>query len=293
MAQVPNWRTKLIENYPNLLHPPEGQPEAAASYISCEEGWHDLLARLCVRMQAALQRGETIRILQIKKKSATLRVYWRGDVTPLTIARIHEATAVAEARSACTCEVCGTEGEPYNLGGACITRCATHARGELVPAPPGPENVHLVRVATPGRDRVVARRYDREADRFADEDPTGLESKRRETIVTENWRVDLMLTHPRLFEIVQDDPKSSFGYPNCAEEWRDALEELCISIETALGQNETFKYFKITQRLGVPWIEWDGEVSGDTVAKIDEASRLFGAFVLRSSRLDGREKPLR
>src|SRR5262245_36376873 len=235
MAQVPSWRTKLIENYPNLLHPPEGRPEAVISYISCEEGWNDLLVRLFVRMQAALQQGETIRILQIKEKSATLGVYWRGVVTPGTVARIHEATALAEARSACTCEACGAEGRLYNVGGACITRCANHAKGEPVPPSPGQENVHCVRVATPGRYRVVARRYDREADRFAD-DPTILESTRRETVVTENWRADLMQAHPRLFEVLEGRPESSFGYPHCAEEWRDDLEQLCTRIETALGQ---------------------------------------------------------
>lgn len=293
MAQGPSWRTKLIENYPSLLRPPEGQPEVEAGYISCEEGWSDLLARLFVRMQAVLQQGETIRIIQIKEKSATLRVYWRGDVTPETVARVHEATALAEARSACTCEACGAEGRLYNLGKTCITRCATHAKGELVPVPPGQENVHLVRVPMPDGDRVVARRYDREADRFVEGDPTVLESKRRETVVTENWRADLMRDHPRLFEIVQDSPELSFGYPRCSEDWRYALEQLCTRIETALAQNETFKFFTIKQRLGIPWIKWDGEVSDDTLAKIQEASRLFGAFVLRSSRLDAWEGPPR
>jgi hypothetical protein len=170
MAAVRSWRTELIEAHRDLFHPPQGHPESAAGYPWCDEGWSDLLARLCVRLRAALREGETIRIIQVKEKFATLRVYWRGDVTPETAARLHEAIALAEARSACTCERCGAVGRLYSDGGVYMTRCAIHAKGELIPAQLSAENIHLVRVPTSDGYRIAARRYDREADRFVDDD---------------------------------------------------------------------------------------------------------------------------
>jgi len=168
MAQVRSWRTELIEAHRDLFHPPEGHPESAADPSRCEEGWSDLLARLCEHLKAALREDETIRIIQVKEKFATLKVYWRGDVTPETATRLH-AIALGEARSACTCERCGTEGRLCSDGGVYMTRCATH--GALVTVQPGKENVHLVRVPTSDGYRIAARRYDRKADHFVDDDP--------------------------------------------------------------------------------------------------------------------------
>lgn len=56
-----------------------------------------------------------------------------------------------------------------------------------------------------------------------------------------NWRVEFMLAHPRLFDFMQDEPKDSFGYPLCNEGWRDVLERLCGRIEESLRDNETFE----------------------------------------------------
>ncbi|WP_074118766.1 hypothetical protein [Bradyrhizobium sp. AS23.2] len=165
---VRNWRVELIRAYPNLFHPPAGHPESARGYPWCEEGWHDLLQRLCVRLEAALREGETIQILQIKEKFALLRVYWSGDVSPETAARLREAIALAEARSACTCERCGAEGRLYRDGGVYMTRCAEHAQGAPVPGEPGQENIPLIRLPASNGYRIGARRYDREADSFID-----------------------------------------------------------------------------------------------------------------------------
>jgi hypothetical protein len=168
MTQHRDWRIDLIEAHPDLFHPPAGHPEQAPGYPWCEEGWRDLLECLCVRIEAALREGETVRIQQIKEKFAGLRCYRRGDVSPDTTAMINEAIALAEARSACTCEQCGEEGRLHNDAGFYMTRCAAHAKGAPVPARPGQENVHLVRLPTSGGFRIAARRYDRETDSFVD-----------------------------------------------------------------------------------------------------------------------------
>lgn len=165
---VKDWRIELIEAHPGLFHPPEGHPEKASGYPWCEEGWRELLDRLCGRIESALREGETIRILQVKEKFASSRCHWRGDVSPGTAAKIMEAVALAQARSACTCEQCGAEGPLYNNAGFYTTRCAAHAKGAPMPAEPGRKNVRIVRRATPDGFRIAPRRYDRETDSFVD-----------------------------------------------------------------------------------------------------------------------------
>jgi hypothetical protein len=158
MAHVRDWRIELIEAHAGLFYPPEGPPEVASGYPWCEEGWHDLLERLCARIESALRDGETIRIAQIKEKFAGLRCYWHGGVSAETSARINEAIALAEARGACTCEMCGAEGALYRHGGIYMTRCLAHAKGTRVPAEAGRENVDVVRPATHDGFWVAARR---------------------------------------------------------------------------------------------------------------------------------------
>jgi hypothetical protein len=166
MAHIVNdWRIELIEAHPDLFHPPEGHPEQASGYPWCDAGWRDLIERLCVRIEAALRDGERIRILQIKEKFASLRCYWSGEVAPETAVQIMEAVALAKARSACTCEQCGSAGRLYNNAGVYMTKCTAHAKGVEVPPEPGRENVHLLRW-TPGTSDIYYARYDREADRF-------------------------------------------------------------------------------------------------------------------------------
>ena len=90
-------------------------------------------------------------------------------------AKVDEAIALAAARSACTCEICGAEGRLYNRDGWLATACPEHAKGELEPIRPGFENIHFVRTFGPGRFPIVScRRYIRETDCFVDVDPKSL-----------------------------------------------------------------------------------------------------------------------
>ena len=58
-----------------------------------------------------------------------------------------------------------------------MTRCAAHKKGRPVPAEPGQENVHVVRIATRGGFRRVPRRYDRATDSFVDVESGSPESR--------------------------------------------------------------------------------------------------------------------
>ncbi|MHC2275342.1 hypothetical protein ACVME8_001953 [Bradyrhizobium diazoefficiens] len=165
-----DWRTELIEAHPGLFRPPQGHPERASGYPWCEQGWQDLLERMCKRIEAALREGETVRIQQIKEKFAEVRCAWSGEVSRETADRIMRAVSLARARSACTCEECGDEGRLYNKGGFYMTRCALHAQGVEVPVEPGRENVHLVR-RNWGTSNVYYARYDRVADTLTEVPP--------------------------------------------------------------------------------------------------------------------------
>jgi hypothetical protein len=164
-----DWRIAMIEAHPNLFHPAGAQP--VRGYPSCGDGWRDLLERACNRIESALaDGGGAFTAWQIKEKFGGLRFYWYGDVSPETKSKIDDAIALAEGRSACTCETCGEPGRLYQISGWYKTACRAHAPADVEPVPvePGRENVHLVRTATPEGFRRVPRRYDRATDSFVD-----------------------------------------------------------------------------------------------------------------------------
>src|SRR5260221_12183797 len=94
---VRDWRIELIEAHPNLFHSPVGAPEATQGYPICSDGWQAAIA----------EGGGSLRVLQIQEKYGTLRFYWRGELSDDSRTKVEETIALAEARSACTCEECG------------------------------------------------------------------------------------------------------------------------------------------------------------------------------------------
>lgn len=172
---VADWRIDLIKAHPNLFHPPTGAPETARGYPACGDGWRELLNCACERIAAALAEGDSFKAVQIQEKSASLRFYWRGRLSPEAEAKIVNAIALAEARSACTCDECGKEGRLYCNCGVLITRCAIHARGQPVEVAPTEQNVHIVRRVVAGKLRGISCcRYDRGTDTFVDVPPDSL-----------------------------------------------------------------------------------------------------------------------
>jgi hypothetical protein len=170
---VRDWRTDLIEAHPDLFHPLPADPGVAQASPECGAGWQDLLERACARIRAAVQAdGGTFKFTQIKEKYGTARLYWEGTLSPEADALVEEITDLAEARSACTCEVCGAEGCLHRSGGWLMTRCAAHAQGHPVPEKPGWENVTISRVDARGSKTVIVkrRRYVRETDSFVEVD---------------------------------------------------------------------------------------------------------------------------
>jgi hypothetical protein len=102
-----------------------------------------------------------------------------------------------------------------------------------------------------------------------------------------------MQAHERLFDLMPDEPQRSLGYPLCDAGWRDILERLCSRIETALQENDTFKFVRIKQKFGVLRADWDGDISNDTRAKILEAIDLAVARSAHLRNLRSRRSLLR
>lgn len=162
-----DWRSGLINNHPRLFH--------AGGWPACEAGWRPILEKVCTRIEAILNESESFRVLQIKEKLGTLRFYWSGTMTEAARERVGEAIFLAEARSGCTCELCGAEGRLYSDSGSLRTACTEHAKGEPVAIKPGLENLHIVWKSVSGqRPIVLCRRYDRGSDTFIDVDPKSI-----------------------------------------------------------------------------------------------------------------------
>jgi hypothetical protein len=96
-----------------------------------------------------------------------LRFYYYGKFSQATRQKINNAIALAEARSAVTCEICGVEGRLYRHGAWYMTRYTAHEKGRQVPAKPDRENLLISYGYEGGQLRVVAcQRYDRATDGF-------------------------------------------------------------------------------------------------------------------------------
>jgi hypothetical protein len=175
MTSVVDWRIDLIKAYPNLFHPRGAGLERARGYPVCGGGWRDLLNSACAKIEAAITEGESFKVVQIKERLGTLRFYWRGNLSPGAETKIVEAIALAEARSACSCEQCGEEARLYRAGGMLTTCCVVHAKGRPVELTPGLENAHIAQRIVDGRFRGISCcRYDRATDTFIDLLPDAL-----------------------------------------------------------------------------------------------------------------------
>jgi hypothetical protein len=174
-AVVRDWRVELVEAYPDLFHPLADHPGVAQASPECGEGWRDLLERACARIRVAVQAdGGSFKATQIKEKYATLRFYWEGALSPEANAKVEEIIDLAEARSACTCELCGEQGWLYQSGCWMMARCALHAEGRAAGIEPSFENVHVKERIVGRRREIICRRYDRKTDSFIAIDPGSL-----------------------------------------------------------------------------------------------------------------------
>lgn len=165
-ASVPaDWRQKLMKQYHQLFDDGAGR---RPGFPRVRDGWSELVER-AIRTIAHAVGHNKLTIDQICQKNGTLRVFYTHaeHLDEATQALIEDAVTLGEARSACTCEVCGEIGTLFEQGSWFSTACEKHARGRQVRSPMGWENVHIVRVSDQSGGRIIrCRRYVRETDAF-------------------------------------------------------------------------------------------------------------------------------
>jgi hypothetical protein len=164
---IGGWRDRIIKRHSQLFHDERGW---APGYPDVGSGWSDLIELAVERIARASRTTSTaVHIAQVKQKYGTLRLYTNWIDDPTAAAAVEEAAALAEARSACTCEDCGRQGRLHRRGGVLATSCKHHARGIPVEVRLGWENIRIVRALRDGRVRIIScRRYLRAEDAFVD-----------------------------------------------------------------------------------------------------------------------------
>lgn len=169
------WQEELVRRHSRLFVCSLRGHGFSPAYPLCPDGWCQVVTTLVVRVSETT-KGYPVQFCEISERFGRLRIYWKSESTlPNRIERdIADAVALAEARSACTCTICGTVGHPFfSPGGRLRPLCSEHAEGEPMLPCPGATDVHLVRVTTQNKiETIKCRRYDRQLDAFVDLDTT-------------------------------------------------------------------------------------------------------------------------
>lgn len=101
---------RLRDSYPHLLRHLRTDPMTVplGRGIEVEDGWFDLIGRLCRGLSDELERNPDpgFCLEQVKQKFGVLRVY----TTPTTNPRVADLIAAAIDESRTTCEPCGASG---------------------------------------------------------------------------------------------------------------------------------------------------------------------------------------
>lgn len=175
----PNWQDHLIDLYPHLFKRLHGDELITPGRPQVQDGWRKLVETAVGRIARAVA-GEQIGVIlidQIKSKYGALRLYYvaRRGLSKSAHDRVEEAVALAEARSGCSCELCGEEGRLYEHGKWLVTACDRHSKGRQVPVRPGRENIHIARMLKDDKSTIISCvRYLRETDTFQEVPPFSL-----------------------------------------------------------------------------------------------------------------------
>jgi hypothetical protein len=128
---------KLYEKYPDIFRQKDLplQQTAMCWGISCDDGWYDIIDKLCLCISMLVNlTGMCVEASQVKEKFGGLRFYIDIGAVPgnfLSIAHIvFDITEIAEVFSYMTCEICGKPGELSRTGSWYKTLCEEH-RDEL------------------------------------------------------------------------------------------------------------------------------------------------------------------
>jgi hypothetical protein len=89
-----------------------------------------------------------------------------------------------------------------------------------------------------------------------------------------DWRIELVKTYPDLFHPVGDPPVAR-GFPEVRDGWRDLLVRACTRIRAAVqASGGSFKFRQIKQKWGCAQLYWEGCLSPEADARVQEAVAL-------------------
>lgn len=115
-------REELILKYPELFGEPPFDPQETLMCFGfeCGDGWLPSIETFLEKVSVIVkeQKLEDFRIVQIKEKFGTLRIYV-NEGTP----EIYELIKETENKSGKTCEICGEEASLSREGGWFTTIC--------------------------------------------------------------------------------------------------------------------------------------------------------------------------
>jgi hypothetical protein len=92
-----------------------------------------------------------------------------------------------------------------------------------------------------------------------------------------DWRVELVQAYADLFHPVGDPPAAE-GWPEVGEGWRDLLQRACARIRAVIqADGGTFHATQIKEKYGTLRFYWEGALSPEADAKVEEAIDLAEA----------------
>jgi hypothetical protein len=96
--------------------------------------------------------------------------------------------------------------------------------------------------------------------------------------IVRDWRTNLIEAHPDLFHPLPDNPRVAQAPPECGAGWRDLLERACARVQAAIqADGGTFQFTQIKQKYGTARLYWEGTLSPDADARVEEAIDLAEA----------------
>ncbi|WP_051448296.1 hypothetical protein [Bradyrhizobium sp. WSM1417] len=112
--------------------------------------------------------------------------------------------------------------------------------------------------------------------------------------VVGNWRVELIERHRDLFQPPADFPGAAQGSPECGAGWCDLLDRMCVRIRTAVqAAGGTLTLSQIKEKYGTLRVYWDGKLSPEAAARVEDAISLAEARSAVTCEVCGEEGRLR
>lgn len=122
----PDLQNKLFSKYPKIFADISKSPQESAMAwgITCNDGWYDLIDRLCWFIQSYIDNNVHLMVDQVVAQKVTQKLAGLRFTASGGDEMIGGAVHFAESMSFTICEACGVNGaKPFNDGGYYWTAC--------------------------------------------------------------------------------------------------------------------------------------------------------------------------